>query len=212
MKKNIGLIALLLVALAVTLVACSPESSQLKVLDKQGIAAYNLTEKERAILNAMGIKNQDIQLLSFNAPSEAKGIIAKVYRLGDNKAWEEIDRMSVSFTEQASVVDSKGTISMNFSKDNAINFVVATDTGLVEYETKGIQSNGDYTSAVWSYLQDANGVLDIESNKEIPVCIASYNNEYGPMGLSMQSFFDTSAFENTDFVQAVTVIFTDKPE
>lgn len=47
-------------------------------------------------------------------------------------------------------------------------------------------------------------------NKEIPVALMVYDSGTSMSGYSLQDYFDPSVFDGMDFVQVVTLTFTDK--
>lgn len=90
-----GIWATLLFALTAALTACSGRSDAPKLLDREGIAPYELSESETYILQSFNMDGTS-QIVSFHAPKEALTLQVNAYRLEENERWVNIDGSGVS--------------------------------------------------------------------------------------------------------------------
>ena len=93
MKKFISV--LLLITVIVPLSACSSKTNSPKIISKIGIAPYELSENEKYILQSFGMSDNS-QIITFNAPKEARSINVNVYRLGTDEIWDNIGGGGIS--------------------------------------------------------------------------------------------------------------------
>lgn len=204
MKKSFSVIFIFIII--VTLTACSNTKSDLKLLDKEGIAPYELTEREKDLLQSYGINNNS-QIISFNAPKEANSLRFNVYRLKDDSNWDSIGQSSISIgDEKESVKQKTGTLTMILKDNYAIDFNI-NYMGISSYKTEEIKTNTENSMSIKSFLT---GLQEIEINKEIPIALMVYSSGTSIQSYSLQDYFKPAKFAETDLVQVVTVTFTDK--
>ena len=87
MKRKLPFI--LLLSSILTLTACSDTEVSSNILDKEGIAPYELSEKDQNLLASFGITD-NAQIISFRAPAEAATLQVSVYQSNNGSSWEKI--------------------------------------------------------------------------------------------------------------------------
>lgn len=203
-KRLIG--AVLLISVVVMLAACSNKSDLPTTLDEEGIAPYELSDSEKYILQSFGMDDTS-QIISFHAPKEAKSLCVNVYRLEDNEMWRSIGGGGVSLGADRKPEDQlTGTFAMQLKENYSIDFHINA-SGLVSYQTDEISLDTEPTASVKGFLQK---YQTIEMNKEIPVALMVYDSGTSMRSYSLQDYFEPSKFEGMDFVQVVTLEFSDK--
>lgn len=203
-KRLIG--AVLLISVMVTLAACSNKSDLPMTLDEEGIAPYELSDSEKYILQSFGMDGTS-QIISFHAPKEANSLYVNVYRLEDNEMWRNIGGGGVSLgTDRKPEGQLTGTFAMQLKENYSIDFHINA-SGLASYQTDEISLDTEPTASVKGFLQK---YQTIEMNKEIPVALMVYDSGTSMRSYSLQDYFEPSKFEGMDFVQVVTLEFSDR--
>ncbi len=206
MKKRLSLILLLITVLL--LAACSSQKNENvpKHLSQEGIAPYELTEREKYLLQALGIGDNS-QIISFHAPQEAICLNVNVYQLEAGGNWSNIGGGAISIgTEREPTDQLTGTFTMQLKEDYAIDFSI-TSNGRAAYSTEPIQLNTKILASTKGFLRE---FQKVEMNKEIPVALMVYSSGTSMSGHSLQDYFEPSLFAGMDLVQVVTLTFTDK--
>lgn len=204
MKKFIS--ATLLIMMIVTLSACSNKSDSPKLLSKEGIAPYELSESEKYILRSFGMDDTS-QIIAFNAPKEAISLNVKVYCLGDDEAWNSVGGGSISIgTEREPIDQLTGTFTMQLRENHAIDFIINAG-GAASFKTDDIVLNNETMASTKAFLQE---FQEITINTEIPVALMVYDSGTSMGSYSLQDYFEPSKFAGMDLVQIVTLEFSDK--
>lgn len=207
MKAKRLIEAVLLISVIVMLAACSNKSDDLpSTLDEEGIAPYELSDSEKYILQSFGMDGTS-QIISFHAPKEAKSLCVNVYRLEDNEMWRNIGGGGVSLGTGRKPEDQlTGTFAMQLKENYSIVFHINA-SGLASYQTDEISLDTEPTASVKGFLKK---YQTIEMNKEIPVALMVYDSGTSMRSYSLQDYFEPSKFEGMDFVQVVTLEFSDR--
>lgn len=196
----------LLFIMIVTLTACSGKADSPKLLTKEGIAPYELSESENYILQSFGMEGTS-QIVSFNAPKEVISLNVNVYRLEAGGKWDNIGGGAISIGADRKPTDQlTGTFTMQLKENHAIDFNINA-SGRASYKTEEILLEREALASVKGFLQD---FQDIEINTEIPVALMVYDSGTSMRSYSLQDYFEPSKFEGMDLVQVVTLEFSDK--
>ena len=205
MKRKI-LFPLILIIIAMVIVACSNTTDSPKLLTKEGITPYDLSESEKYILQSFGMEGNS-QIISFHAPKEAITLNVNVYRLEVDKSWKSIGGGAVSIgTDREPIDQLTGTFTMQLKENYEIDFNINT-SGRASFKTNEIILDAETMASTKGFLQE---FQKIEINKEIPVALMVYDSGTSMRSYSLQDYFDPSKFEGMDLVQVVTLTFTDK--
>ena len=203
MKKSFLII--LFVAMVPALTACLGDQDTPKLLQKEGLAPYELTARESYLLQSFGIDN-NAQIIAFNAPKEAISMEFNVYRLKDG-AWESIGGGAVSIgKERVPSEKLTGNITMLLKDNYALDLHVNCD-GRSSFKTNPIDLNSEFMASAKVFLTE---FQKIEINKEIPVALMVYDSGSTMRSYSLQDYFEPSKFQGMDLVQAVTISFSDE--
>lgn len=204
MKRFIS--AILLIMMIVTLSACSSKTDSPKLLSKEGIAPYELSESEKYILQSFGMDGTS-QIIAFNAPKEAISLNVNVYRLGDDETWSNVGKGGISIgTDREPIDQLTGTFTMQLRENYAIDFIINAG-GRASYKTDEIVLNSETMASIKVFLQE---FQDITINTEIPVALMVYDSGTSMRSYSLQDYFEPSKFAGMDLVQVVTLEFSDK--
>ena len=196
----------LIVIIIVSFPACSGDKDAPKLLSKEGIAPYELTDKESYLLQSFGIEN-DSQIIAFNAPKEAISMEVNVYRLKDYADWESIGGGAISIGEERIPAEKlTGVFTMLLKENYSIEFNVNC-CGRASFKTSQTDIDRKYMAFAKAFLIE---FQKIEINKETPVAIMVYDSGTSMRSYSLQDYFEPSKFHGMDLVQAVTLTFTDK--
>lgn len=196
----------LVMALTTVLSACSNNTDSPKLLSKEGVAPYDLSESDTYLLESLGIKN-DTTIISFKAPKTAKSLKVNVYVLNDDDTWHVIGDGQVLLGQDTNPDDRlEGTFTMMLKDNYAIDFNINT-MGMASFQTETLDVDSEITASLKGFLTD---FQKIEINKEIPVALMVYDSGSSMRSYAMEDFFSPSSFEDVDLVQAVTLTFTDE--
>ena len=195
----------LLVVLAMSLAACS-NSTNTKTENKEGVYPYELSEREENILQAFGMGGNS-QILSFRAPSEAISLEVNVYMLDENGEWKGYSGGGISIgTEREPFEVLTGMFTIQLHKDYSIDFNISTG-GRASYTTESVTSVPEVMASTKAFLTD---FKEIEINKEIPVALMVYDSGTSMRSITPETYFEPALLSDMDFVQAVTLTFSDK--
>lgn len=204
MKRKLPFI--LLLSSILTLTACSGTEVSSNVPEKEGIAPYELSEKEQNLLASFGITD-NAQILSFCAPMEAAALHVNVYQLGADGVWEKIGGGAVSTgTPDESTGQLSGTFAMQQNRNYSVNFHIDCD-GHVSFETEPVTFGQESVGSTRGFLDS---FQNIKLNEEIPVAVLVCDTGNRMRSYTPQDYFDPSKFEGMDLVQAVTLEFSDQ--
>ncbi|WP_201750376.1 hypothetical protein [Senegalia massiliensis] len=160
-----------------------------------------MSESDIYLLQTLEIQD-DINIISFKAPKNAKSLKLNVYVLNSNNNWDVIGGGQV-YAEPDSRLE--GTFAMMLKDNHAINFNINT-IGRVSYQTDALKMENEISASSKSFLRD---FQRIEINKELPLAIMIYDSGTMMRAYSLENFFSPSRFKEMDLVQAVTLTFTD---
>ncbi|MEG2930173.1 MAG: hypothetical protein RR825_00175 [Ruthenibacterium sp.] len=204
MRKFIS--AGLLIIMLAMLGACSGNADAPRLLSKEGIAPYELSESEKYILQSFGMEGTS-QIIAFHAPKEATGLYVNVYRLGADEKWSSIAGGGISIgTDREPMDQLVGTFTMQLIENYAIDFTIHAG-GLASYKTDEIVPDSKVIASTKEFLQECQ---DIAINTEIPVALMVYDSGTTMRSCSLQDYFEPSKFAGMDLVQVVTLEFIDK--
>ncbi|MEK4424673.1 hypothetical protein [Solibacillus sp. FSL K6-1523] len=196
----------LMMAMIIMLAACSNNASKTKLLSKEGVAPYELSESDAYLLQSLGLE-MDANILSFKAPKTAKGLNVNAYVLNNDGTWEDIGGVGVSLGQDTGTDERlQGTFAMLLKENYAIDFNIHIN-GRFTSQTEALNVNFENMASLKGFLTD---FRKIELNKEIPVALMVYDGGDSMRSYEMEDFFSPSIFEGMDLVQAVTLTFTDE--
>ena len=205
MKKLVS-IFLLFITMIMTSVSCSKAESNFKLLDKEGIAPYELSDRDKYLLQAFNMDN-NYQIISFKAPKEAVTLRVNVYSLKDGSNWENLGECAVSIgSEREADEQSAGTFTMLLKENYSMDININAD-GRASYKIGELTFDSEGISSTKRFLTEFH---DIELNKEIPVAVMVYDSGSSIQSYSLQDYFEPSKFKGMDLAQFVTLTFTDK--
>ncbi len=203
MKRKLPFI--LLLSSILTLTACSDTEVSSNILDKEGIAPYELSEKDQNLLASFGITD-NAQIISFRAPAEAATLQVSVYQSNNGSSWEKIGGGAVSIGTSGKSPDQlSGTFTMRQHRDHSMEFHLDC-SGHFSFETEPITFGSESVGSTMGFLESFE---NIELNAEIPVAVMLCGSGTRMPGCTPQDYFDPSKFEGIDFAQAVTLEFSD---
>lgn len=206
MKRKRLLSLILISAIVMTLLACSNKTDSPKLLTKEGIMPYELSESEKYILQSFGMEGNS-QIISFHAPKEAITLNVNVYKLENGKKWGKIGGGAISIgAEREPAEQLTGTFAMQLKENYSIDLNI-NSSGRASYKTDEIILDTETMASTKGFLQE---FQNIELNKEIPVALMVYDSGTSMRSYSLQDYFAPSKFDGMDLVQVVTLTFTDK--
>jgi len=174
--------------------------------DRVGVYPYELTEREETLLQAFGMDGNS-QMLSFHAPHEAISLNVNVYLLNENAEWVTIGGGGISIgTVREPVDEISGMFTMQLNKDYSIDFIIFNG-GSASYTTEAVAPPSEIVASTKAFLTEFH---EIEVNKEIPVAVMVYNSGTSMRSGSLEAYFEPELFSGMDYVQAVTLTFSDK--
>lgn len=197
---------MLIFIIAMALAACSNKTDSPKILTREGITPYELSESEKYILQSFGMEGNS-QIISFHAPEEAITLNVNVYRLENDENWSSIGGGAISIgTDREPIEQLTGAFTMQLKENYAIEFNINA-SGRASYKTDEIMLDSETMASTKGFLQE---FQKIEINKEIPVAFMVYDSGTSMRSYSIQDYFDPPKFDGMDLVQVVTLTFTDK--
>ena len=206
--KRKGLAALCLAAIllaggSVAGCGCETTSDLSGGLAREGIAPYELTEREEYILESLGLSDTS-QILSFRAPAEATSLDLHVYQLQEDNTWEEVRAGGISVDAQQSQDEAlSGVFARRLKEDYSMELYLNTE-GLAAYQTEAVVPEESIASASRIFLPE---FAEIHLHEEIPVALMVYDKGMNLPSASLQYYFEPSRLEGMTLVQAVTLEF-----
>lgn len=215
MKKT--LVLLLIIILLIVSSSCTKDSEIEKVEDEIGVKPYTLSQENIELLKVLNLERTS-NILSFKAPKAVKYIKANIYILEENGIWKEVDELSKEIKNEHLNNDNlEGTFSMIISDVDTKEMTIKIGSSISSIlRDKGdylIDSNtpeGDFVLTTFLAITFLEDFQKIELNKEIPVAIMVEKEGVNIKPYNIESFFDTTDFEEMDYVQAVTLTFSDE--
>lgn len=195
----------LAVFLVVFLTACSNGGASSRIPEKGGVSPCELSETETQLLESFDMTDT-AQLMGFRAPEDAVSMKINVYHLKDG-AWQSAGQGEIS-TGKGDGGDKAltGTIAMQILEDHRIKFTVHS-SGNYTFISDAILSETESQSSMTGFLQ---GFQSGELNTEIPVALMVHDAGTKMSPYSLADYFDPTRFAEMDFVQVVTVEFSEK--
>lgn len=133
---------MLIVIIAMALAACSNKTDSPKILTREGITPYELSESEKYILQSFGMEGNS-QIISFHAPEEAITLNVNVYRLENDENWSSIGGGAISIgTDREPIEQLTGAFTMQLKENYAIEFNINA-SGRASYKTDEIMLDSE---------------------------------------------------------------------
>lgn len=185
--------------------ACSNSEYEPKLLKKEGIAPYELSQRDEYLLQSFGLANLS-ELLLYNAPKEAITLKVNFAILDEEGEWELIDDdwgISIG-TEREPEPTLKGTLALIFNDDHRIDVNINSCYSFsITPPEFSIELMG------WSRAELME-FQTIELNQPIPIALMAYTSGSSMRSYAIEHYFDTSVFEGVDVVHAITLTFTEQ--
>jgi hypothetical protein len=207
MKRKHPLWFLLPLALLLPLAACSSQEPD-TAAQENTIAPYTLTQRERTLLDAFGHTEGTAQVLSFQAPAEARGLTIQTAQLGEDGQWEVVSAPAIALLgEEQADLPLSGLFTMSRAEDGALTFHILCDSaGGMTSQTDPLPPDPNTTMHTWAFLTDPQ---TIQLDQPIPVALLAYDSGTSMSSLDLQSYFTPEDLAGLDLVQAVTVTFSE---
>lgn len=200
--KRFYLIIGILIA-TVIVFACLKNTDAFKTLAREGVQAYELSEKEKELLSSFGMEGNS-HIISFNAPKELTSLELKAYKLKDNKEWEVISSGGISIARDRQPIDRLfGSLTMQLLEDHVIQCNINT-AGRASFKTDKIILDGEEMASLKVFLQD---YQEIERDREIPLALMVYDGKTSMRNYSLEDYFNPTKFQGVDLVQVLTLTF-----
>lgn len=197
-----GILVVLVLGLAIFLGASANQSSN--VLDREGIAPYQLSEESQNLLQYLNLSDNSL-ILSFNGPAEAAVLEINVCRL-HGEGWESVGGGAISLSEERDVAAQlDGILAMTMEENYAISFNVVLDGASYSFVSDELAPGEEILASTKKFLPE---FQEIELGKEIPVALLVYADGRGMRNHSLQEYFEPQNFAGMELVQVVTLTFT----
>lgn len=204
MKKCVKVLVLFTVICAALLSGCGNANTAGKLLSKEGIAPYELSEGEKYVMQSFGMDDTS-QIIAFNAPKEAISLNVNVYCLGDDETWINTGRGGISIgVDREPTEQLVGAFTMQLKENYAIDYRINAD-GLYSFKSDEIVPNDKIVASSRLFL---NEFQEISLNTEIPVALMVHDSETKLYTYTLQDYFAPSKFAGIDLVQVVTLEFS----
>lgn len=207
MKRKKVISIILILATVMILAACSNKAGSPKILTREGISPYELSESERYVLQSFGMEGNS-QIISFHAPKEAITLNTNVYKMENGRSWSSMGSGGISIgMEREPTNELTGTFTMKLKENYAMELNINSGGARATYNIDEIMLETETLASTKDFLQE---FQKIEINKEIPVAIMVYDSGREMSGYSVEDYFHPEKFHEMDLVQVVTLTFTDK--
>lgn len=202
MKKRI--LSLFALAAAFALTACqgSAESDYSQPLDSPGVASYELSGEAAYVVNAYGLSTNS-WIYRFRSPEGAKGFNVNTYTLSETGEWVETGLGGLFFDEPQPEGGFSGVFTLVREKDGSLTLHILSDGASYDASTEPVALER-YSGSSVHCADDA----PAEIGEEIPVWLAGYTAGETLNSYLITDFFTPENLSDLDFVQAVTVEFT----
>lgn len=204
MKKRV--LSLLALAAAFALTACqagteSADPSQ--PMDSAGVAPYALSEEGEYLMQAYDLDDNG-RAFCFRSPEGASGINVNAYTLSEEGKWVECGIGGLFHDESMEEGGLSGTFTLVLEKDGSITLNILGDGSSYQSASDPVSLDG-YTGKMVGFLEE---MQDAAVGEEIPVALIGYTSGSSMESHELEDFFTPESLSDLDFVQAVTVEFT----
>ena len=209
MKRKHPLWFLLPLALLLPLAACSSQEPDTAAQPQENtIAPYALTQRERTLLDAFGHTEGTAQVLSFQAPVEARCLTIQTAQLGEDGQWEVVSAPAIALLgEDQADLSLSGLFTLSRADNYALTFHIVCDgAGGMTSQTDPLPPDPNTTMHTWAFLTDPQ---TIQLDQPIPVALLAYDSGTSMSSLNLQDYFHPENLTGPDLVQAVTVTFSE---
>lgn len=174
---------------------------------KEGIEPYHFSNHEREILTLL---NDNSALLRIKAPKEARHLSVHIHTLKDDGTWDTSTTDNDMFwgEDMTSSELFEVVYALTRKDDFSIAMRCRYQTGAITCfsEIPDPEVPFDHKIATSAFLSEFE---TIELDQEIPIAILALNEDNELSTPTLSGYFDTSQLANCDFVQIVTMTFSD---
>lgn len=204
--KRFSMIFLALAA-AFTLTACqgSAQSNDAQPLETPGVAPYELSEDQAYLLQAYGLDSNSVAI-RFCSPEGAAGVNVNAYTLSDTGEWVENGIGGLFLDEEQAEGGLSGIFTLVMEADGRIALTILQDGSSFKSSTEPVDLSA-YSGQSAVFLEEA---ADAAAGEEIPVLLAGYTAGNALESFALSDYFTPENLSGLDFVQAVTVEFTEE--
>ena len=168
MKKELSFLFMFVMLLSLS--ACSEKLNDAAILDKVGIAPYDLSEEGEYILQSFGMENTS-QIFTFKAPEEAITMNVKVYCLENSEKWHPVGGSAISIGKSREPIEQlEGTFAMQLQENYVVDFYINC-AGQMSSESEEIVFESEGMASVKVFLQEFE---EVKLNTEVPVALMVY--------------------------------------
>lgn len=208
MKKYVLLLVILLL---ISFSACSTNNSTTAPhnsdhalhMEKEGIEPFTFTEREDFLLNAFSMK-MNVYLFTCKLPKEIVNMYIDVHTLQKDGTWDSYQSVGILRPSDEDA-PMEGTIALLFQEDNSIRVNALGGSTVIP------APNLDFTSTL-TYRESLREYKEVVPNQEISLIITEKDSGSGLNSCSVEDYFAPEKFRGVDYVQAITVTFSDKIE
>lgn len=207
MKKYVLLLVLLLL---VSISGCTTNDSSTSApqnpdptlhMEKEGIEPFAFTERENFLLSAFSMK-QNVALFTCKLPKEIVNMYINVHTLQKDGTWDSYPSVGILRPSDEDT-PMEGSIALVFQEDNSIRVNALGGSTVIP------SPNLDFTTAL-TYRESLREHKEVVPNQEIPLIITEKDSGSGLNSCSVEDYFTPETFRGVDFVQVITVTFSDK--
>lgn len=210
MKKSV---VILLVVLLLT--ACGAKQSnekvgyQPRVQKEVGIKPYELSDRENFIQKTLGL-GDNARIYTYRTPKETRSYSINKYKLKSDNTWESGGGIFSNVNVDGSASEKSGVFAVAVKTekngDYSYNvFEITLDDGRT---TIPFERPDNMLSEAKKFIEE---FREIKLNQEIPVLMVKGLTEEGGMtGCDLNDYFNPGNLSGADYVEVVTIVFSDK--
>lgn len=172
-------------------------------MKKEGIEPFAFTEREDFLLSAFSMK-QNVYLFTCKLPKEIVSMYINVHTLQKDGTWDSYQSVGI-FRPKDEDTPMEGTIALLFQDDSSIRVNALGGSTVIP------SPNLNFTS-VLTCRESLSEYKKVVSNQEIPLIITEKDSGSSLNSCSVEDYFTPEKFRGVDFVQAITVVFSDHVE